>query len=317
MARKIKKSTSSNIKLRKVLTAIRGFDEITGGGLPKDRITIISGNTGCGKTVMSMEFLVKGALQYGEPGVFMSFEETADELTTNMESLDFDLPNLIKKKKIYVEFLEIDKSQNVEAGNYTLEGLFVRLENAIDKIGAKRVVLDSLDALFVGLDNTIIRQEIKRLFKWLKQKKVTALITSETDSGFLTRDSVEQYVADCVILLDNRIINQTSARRLRIVKMRGSVHGNNEYPFLIDQDGMSVLPLTSQLKDLTISTLRINSGITEFDAMLDGKGFFRGSSILVSGSAGTGKTSMAVSLINEACKKKMRGLYCAFEESAS
>ena len=317
MPQKSKKTPTSNIKVKKVFTGIRGFDEITHGGLPRDRITIISGNTGCGKTVMSMEFLVKGALQFGEPGAFMSFEETADELATNMESLDFDLANLVKKKKIYVEFLEIDKSQIVEAGKYTLEGLFVRLENAIDKIGAKRMVLDSLDALFGGLNSSLIRQEIKRLFRWLKQKNVTALITSETDSGFLTRDSIEQYVADCVIVLDNRIINQTAARRLRILKMRGSVHGNNEYPFLIDQNGVSVLPLASELKDVTLSSLRITSGIAELDVMLDGKGFFRGSSILVSGAAGTGKTSMAVSLVNETCKKKMRGLFCVFEESVA
>jgi len=317
MAQRNNKSTKTTIKLKKVLTGIRGFDEITNGGLPKDRTTIISGNTGCGKTVMSMEFLAKGALEYGEPGVFLSFEETGDELIVNMESFGFDLENLIKKKKLYVEFLEIDKSQIIETGNYNLEGLFVRLENAIDKVGAKRVVLDSLDALFGGLDYEILREEIKRLFKWLKQKGITALVTSETGNKVIIRESIEQHVADCVILLDNRVINQTSSRRLRILKMRGSVHGNNEYPFIIDRDGMSVLPLTSELKNQSLSTHRITSGIKDLDVMLDGKGFFRGSSILVSGSAGTGKTSVAISLINETCKQKMRGLYCAFEESVS
>jgi circadian clock protein KaiC len=264
-----------------------------------------------------MEFLVKGAMKYDEPGVFMSFEETDEELTTNMESLHFDLNNLIKQKKIYIEYIEIDRTQNVETGKYDLEGLFVRLQNAINRIGAKRLVLDSLDALFYGLDKKILRHEIKRLFKWLKEKKITAIITSEIDNGFITKNGLEQYVADCVITLDNRVINQTTTRRLRIIKMRGSVHGNNEYPFIIDGHGISVLPLMSQLLDASLSTNRISSGIKDLDGMLDGKGFFEGSSILVSGSAGTGKTSIAVSLINSTCKQNIAGLYCAFEESTS
>jgi circadian clock protein KaiC len=306
-----------NLKLKKAPSGINGFDEITDGGLPKDRPTIICGNTGSGKTVISMEFLVKGALKYNEPGVFMSFEETKEELAANMESLHFDLDSLIKKKKIYIEYLDIDKSQNIEAGRYDLEGLFVRLKNAITGIGAKRVVLDSLDALFYGLDNNAIRPEIKRLFKWLKEKKVTAIITSESDNGFSTKNGLEQYVADCVIALDNRTVNQTTTRRLKIVKMRGSAHGINEYPFSIDLNGISVLPLTSQLANQSLSTVRISSGVKDLDGMLDGKGFFEGSSILVSGSAGTGKTSLAISLINATCIKKIRGLYCAFEESSS
>ena len=313
----LNKKTTASLKLKKAQTGINGFDEITDGGLPKNRPTIICGNTGCGKTVMSMEFLVKGALKYNEPGVFMSFEETNDELATNMESLHFDLASLIKQKKIYIEYLEIDKTQIIEAGRYDLEGLFVRLQNAINSIGAKRVVLDSLDALFYGLDNKVLRQEIKRLFKWLKEKKITAIITSEIDNGFITKNGLEQYVADCVIALDNRVINQTTTRRLRIVKMRGSVHGNNEYPFIIDRMGISVLPLMSQLINQSLSTNRISSGIKDLDGMLDGKGFFEGSSILVSGSAGTGKTSIAVSLINSTCKQNIPGLYCAFEESTS
>ena len=311
----IKKTTS--IKLKKAPTGINGFDEITDGGLPKNRPTIICGNTGCGKTVLSMEFLVKGALLYDEPGVFMSFEEREDELTTNMESLHFKLSSLIKKKQIYIEYLEIDKTQIIEAGKYDLEGLFVRLQSAINRIGAKRVVLDSLDALFYGLDNKVLRQEIKRLFKWLKEKKVTAIITSEIDNAFITKNGLEQYVADCVITLDNRVINQTSTRRLRIVKMRGSVHGNNEYPFIIDRNGISVLPLMSQLINHNLSLNRISSGIKDLDGMLDGKGYFEGSSILVSGSAGTGKTSVAVSLISSICKQNQPGLYCAFEESTA
>ena len=304
-------------KLKKAPSGIKGFDEITDGGLPKDRPTIICGNTGSGKTIITMEFLVKGALMYNEPGVFMSFEETKEELAANMESLHFDLAGLIKQRKIYVEYLEIDKSQNIEAGRYDLEGLFVRLQNAITSIGAKRVVLDSLDALFYGLDNNAIRPEIRRLFKWLKGKKVTAIITSESDNGFSTKDGLEQYIADCVIALDNRTVNQTTTRRLKIVKMRGSSHGINEYPFSIDLNGISVLPLMSQLANQSLSTVRISSGVKDLDSMLDGKGFFEGSSILVSGSAGTGKTSLAISLINATCKKKIRGLYCAFEESSS
>jgi len=303
--------------LKKTPSGINGFDEITDGGLPKNRPTIICGNTGSGKTVISMEFLVKGALKYNEPGVFMSFEETREELATNMESLHFDLDSLIKKRKIYIEYLEIDKSQNIEAGRYDLEGLFVRLQNAITSIGAKRVVLDSLDALFYGLNNNAIRPEIKRLFKWLKEKEVTAIITSESDNGFSTKNGLEQYVADCVIALDNRTVNQTTTRRIKIVKMRGSVHGINEYPFNIDMNGISVLPLISQLANQSLSTVRISSGVKDLDGMLDGKGFFEGSSILVSGSAGTGKTSIAISLINATCIKKIRGLYCAFEESSS
>jgi circadian clock protein KaiC len=311
------KQKAANLKLTKAPSGINGFDEVTDGGLPKNRPTIICGNTGSGKTVISMEFLVKGALKYNEPGVFMSFEETKDELATNMESLHFDLGSLIKKKKIYIEYLDIDKSQNVEAGTYDLEGLFVRLQSAIASIGAKRVVLDSLDALFYGLDNNAIRPEIKRLFRWLKEKKVTAIITSESDNGFSTKNGLEQYVADCVIALDNRTVNQTTTRRIKIVKMRGSLHGINEYPFSIDLNGISVLPLTSQLANQSLSTVRISSGVKDLDGMLDGKGFFEGSSILVSGSAGTGKTSIAISLINATCIKKIPGLYCAFEESSS
>jgi circadian clock protein KaiC len=316
MARQNKKPAQS-LKLQKTPTGINGFDEITEGGLPKNRPTILCGNTGCGKTIMSMEFLVKGAIKYNEPGVFMSFEETNDDLATNMGSLHLDLGSLIKEKKLYIEYLEIDKTQIFEAGKYDLEGLFVRLQNAINSIGAKRVVIDSLDALFFGLDNKVLRPEIKRLFKWFKEKKITALITSEIDNGFITKNGLEQYVADCVISLDNRIINQTATRRLRIVKMRGSFHGNNEYPFVIGSNGVSVLPLISQLENQSLTTHRISSGIKDLDGMLDGKGFFEGSSILVSGSAGTGKTSIAVSLINATCKKKVRSLYCAFEESTS
>jgi circadian clock protein KaiC len=304
-------------KLTKALTGIKGFDEITDGGLPKNRPTLLCGNTGCGKTVMSMEFLVHGAVQFNEPGVFFSFEETVDELITNMKSIHIDMEGLISEKKIYIEYLESGKSQVAQAGSYDLEGLFMRLQNAIQKVGAKRVVLDSLDALFYGLDKEILRTEVKRLFKWLKENGVTSLITSEIDEHFITKSGLEQFVADCVITLDSRVINQTTTRRLRIVKMRGSGHGTNEYPFMIDGVGVSILPIMSQLANQNLTDNRIPSGIKDFDGMLDGKGYFEGSSILVSGSAGTGKTSIAVSLISETCKNKMKGLYCAFEESAS
>lgn len=311
------KKTMVSLNFKKSLTGINGFDEISDGGIPKNRPTIIYGNTGSGKTIMSMEFLVKGAVKYNEPGVFMSFEETVSELIHNMESVHFGLTSLIKSKKLYIEYLDVEKSQVVEAGSYDLEGLFARMKNAIDSIGAKRIVIDSLDALFYRLDNGVLRHEVKRLFKWLKEKKVTAIITSEFDNDFLDKNRLEQYVADCVIALDNRTINQTTTRRLKIIKMRGSAHGINEYPFIIDKGGLAVLPLTSQLAYQNLSSARITSGIKDLDGMLDGKGFFEGSSILVSGSAGTGKTSIAVSLINETCKKKIPGLYCAFEESAA
>ena len=264
-----------------------------------------------------MEFLVNGAVKFNEPDVFMSFEESKEELTNDMETFRFGLKNLVKNKKIYIEYMEIDRNQIFEAGTYNLEGLFVRLQQAIKSIGAKRVVLDSLDALFYRFDDSILRHEINRLFKWLKEKKITAIITSEIENGFTAKNGLEQYVADCVIALDNRVINQTTTRRLRIVKMRGSIHGINEYPFVIDGNGISVLPLLSQLASQNQSNTRISSGVHDLDVMLDGKGFFEGSSILISGSAGTGKTSLAVSLISNACKKGIPGLYCAFEESVS
>jgi circadian clock protein KaiC len=265
---------------------------------------------------MAMEILVKGAMLFREPGIFMSFEESGEQIIANMETLPFDLQGLVKKKSLCIEYLNLDATLFNEAGSFDLEGLFMRLGKAIDKTKAKRVVLDSLDALFNGLDNNVLRPEIKRLFGFLREKKVTAIITSGIDNGFV-REGLEQYVADCVIILDNRIKDQIATRRIKILKMRGSAHGNNEYPFIIDETGMSVLPLVSELKTQQITNSRITSGIEDLDNMLGGKGFFKGSSILVSGSAGTGKTSIAVSLINAMCKQNLRGLYCAFEESTS
>jgi circadian clock protein KaiC len=316
MASKLKKQNSNSLS-KKVKTGIAGFDEITNGGIPKNRPTILLGNTGCGKTVMSMEFLIHGARNYGESGVFMTFEETIPELTSDMETFHFNLQALIKTKQLYVDYLDLDKSQIIEAGQYNLDGLFVRLQQAIKVNNAKRIVLDSLDALFYRFDDNVMRQEINRLFKWLKEKKITAIITSEIENGYFVKNGIEQYVADCVIALDNRVINQTTTRRLRIIKMRGSSHGINEYPFIITEKGISVLPLMSELANQNQSSTRISSGIKGLDDMLNGKGFFEGSSILVSGSAGTGKTSVAVSFINSISKKNIPGLYCAFEESVS
>ena len=302
--------------LPKSPTGIIGLDEITGGGLPKGRPTLVCGAAGCGKTLFSMEFLVRGALEYGEPGVFMAFEEKTDELVVNVASLGFDLQQLQTDKLIKLDHVRIERSEIEETGEYDLEGLFIRLGYAIDSIGAKRVVLDTIENLFSGLTNQgILRAELRRLFEWLKGKKVTTVITGEKGEGMLTRNGLEEYVSDCVILLDHRVENQVSTRLLRVVKYRGSVHGTNEYPFLIDEDGISVLPVTSLTLDHNVSAQRISSGIPALDKMLDGKGFFRGSSILVSGTAGTGKTSIAASFVNEACLRHERCLFLAFEES--
>ncbi|WP_026897505.1 circadian clock protein KaiC [Daejeonella oryzae] len=302
--------------LHKSNSGISGLDEITGGGLPTGRPTLLCGEAGSGKTLMSVEFIVRGALEYNEPGVFMAFEEKAEELAMNVASLGFDLQKLQQDKKIRVDHVHIERSEIEETGEYDLDGLFIRLGHAIDSIGAKRVVLDTIENLFSGLSNqNILRAELRRLFHWLKSKGVTAIITAERGEGKLTRQGLEEYVSDCVILLDHRIVNQISTRRLRIVKYRGSVHGTNEYPFLIDEEGISVLPVTSLLLEKEVSMERVSSGIKSLDKMLGGEGFYKGSSILVSGTAGTGKTSIASYFANEACKRKERCIYFAFEES--
>jgi circadian clock protein KaiC len=304
-------------QLPKTPTGIAGLDEITGGGLPKGRPTLICGEAGCGKTLMSLEFIVRGATEFNEPGVFMAFEEKADELAANVASLGFDLRKLQEDKRLRLDHVHIDRSEIEETGEYDLEGLFIRLGYAIDSIGAKRVVLDTLENLFSGLSNQVIlRAELRRLFNFLKDKGVTAVITGEKgDGASLTRQGLEEYVSDCVILLDHRVINQISTRRLRVVKYRGSQHGTNEYPFLIDEEGISVLPVTSLRLEKEVSSKRISSGIPSLDSMFGGKGFFEGSSILVSGTAGTGKTSIAASFANEVCRNKKKCLYFAFEES--
>lgn len=304
--------------LAKSPTSIQGLDEITGGGLPKGRPTLVCGGAGCGKTLFAMEFIVRGATLYNEPGVFISFEETEKELTANVASLGFDLDDLIKHKKIWLEHVHVERGEIEQSGEYDLKGLFVRIHHAIESIKAKRVVLDTIESLFSALPNsTIIRTELRRLFSWLKKKGVTAIITGERGNDTLTRQGLEEYVSDCVILLDHRVSDQSSIRRLRIVKYRGSTHGTNEYPFLIDEDGFSILPVTSLgLKHIS-SSERISSGIPRLDTMLSGKGFFRGSTVLVSGTAGTGKTSLAAQFVEAACKRGERVLYFAFEESPS
>lgn len=316
MSPKAAKKPASLPVFPKTPTGISGLDEITGGGIPKGRPTLVCGGTGCGKTLLSIESIVRGAIQFGEPGVFIAFEEKTEELTANVASLGFDLAKLQKEKLLKLDYVHIDRNEIEETGAYDLEGLFIRIGYAIDSIGAKRVVLDTIENLFGNLqDQGILRAELRRLFNFLKEKGVTAIITAEQGDGTLTRYGIEEYVSDCVIKLDHRVSNQISTRLLRIVKYRGSVHGTNEYPFLIDEEGISVLPVTSLLLSAEASTKRISSGIPSLDGMLGGKGFFRGSSILVSGTAGTGKTSIAALFIAEACRRKERAIYFAFEES--
>ena len=310
------KEKSVTQPLQKTPTGITGLDEITYGGLPKGRPTLICGDAGSGKTVFSIEFIVRGAIEFNEPGVFMAFEEKSEELAVNVASLGFDLNKLIAEKKIKIDQVQIDRNEIEETGEYDLDGLFIRLGYAIDSIGAKRVVLDTIENLFSGLSNhAILRAELRRLFTWLKDKGVTAVITGERGDGQLTRQGLEEYVSDCVILLDHRIQNQISTRRLRVIKYRGSLHGTNEYPFLIDEDGISVLPVTSLQLANPVSSQRVSSGIPTLDKMLGGKGFFKGSSILVSGTAGSGKTSISAYFANAACLRKERCLFFAFEES--
>ena len=310
-----RKPQNTRFKLPKSLTGIEGLDDITTGGLPKNRPTLLLGNTGCGKTIMAMEFIVNGITMFDEPGVFMAFEEKTDELEMNVKSLGYDLKAHIAENKIYLEHVNISRDKAVETGKYDIEGLFVRLEQAIKKVKAKRVVLDSLDTLFYGFDYKILRAEFKRLFSWLKEQKVTAIITAEIGDTFLTRHGLEEYVADCVIVLDNRVKDQITTRRLRVVKYRGSEHGNNEYPFVIDETGVTVFPLVTEPIQSKISSKIISTGIPDLDDMLGKKGYFVGSSILVSGTAGTGKTSMAASFALDVCKENVQCLYCAFEEA--
>jgi len=313
----MKKSPDLSNQVQKCLTGIKGFDEITEGGLPKNRTTLISGSTGSGKTLFGIDFLINGAIKFKEPGVFMSFEETEDELYTDVVSLNLDLQGLVSRKKILIEHVILER-KDIQELDFNLEGLFVRLEHAIDSIKAKRVVLDSIESLFAGIiDEGILRLEIKRLFRWLKEKKVTAVVTGEPIEEFYTRHGLEQYISDCIILLDNRVKDQLAIRRIRVVKYRGSKHGTNEYPFVIDKDGLSVIPITSVGLDQPGTAMKVSTGIPSLDKMFWKKpGYTRGSMVLASGTAGTGKTSLAVAFALASCNRGERCLFLSYEESA-
>jgi len=317
MSKPRKKSLAPAVELQKCLTGIKGFDEITEGGLPRNRITLLSGGPGTGKTLLGIDFLINGVSGYNEPGVFMSFEETEDELYKDVASLTFNLQALVAAKKILFDFVVLERREIQEAGEFNLEGLFVRLEHAIDSINAKRVVLDSIESLFAGVkDVGILRLEIKRLFRWLKDKKVTTLITGEVQQGSFTRHGLEEYISDCIILVDNRVREQIATRRIRVIKYRGSNHGANEYPFVIDKGGLSVIPITASGLDQPGTAERVATGIASLDKLFQGGGYTRGSTILASGTAGTGKTSLAAAFAVETCRRGERCLFLSYEESA-
>lgn len=318
----MKKTTKKKVatkpnRLVKCPTGIKGFDEVTEGGLPKNRTTLVSGGAGSGKTLFGIDFLIKGATDHKEPGIFMSFEESADELYKDVESLNLDLAGLVSRKKILLEHVVLDRRDLQVTGEFNLEGLFIRLEHAIDSIGAKRVVLDSIESLYAGITNgAILRLEIKRLFRWLKDKQVTTIVTGEPVKESYTRHGMEEYVSDCIVLLDHRVEEEISVRRIRVIKYRGSRHGTNEYPFVIDDDGLSVIPITSAGLDQPGSAMRVSTGILSLDKMFKGAGYIKGSTILASGTAGTGKTSIAAAFAIETCKRGERCLFLSYEESA-
>ena len=312
------KTVRSSLRLKKIPTGIIGFDDITGGGLPAARPSLVCGGPGCGKSLFGTEFLVRGALEFGEPGVMMTFEETASDITKNVASLGYDIERLIRQKKLFIDHVHIDRHEIEENGEYDLEGLFIRLDHAINLVKAKRLVLDTVEVLFSGLANeAILRSELHRLFGWLKRRGITTVITGERGENLLTRKGLEEYVSDCVVLLDHRVNGQISTRRLRVVKYRGSHHGTNEYPFLINDTGISVMPITTAGMDYEVSQERVSTGLPQLDGMLGGKGFYRGSSVLLSGTAGTGKSSLAAYLADSTCRRGERCLYFSFEESRS
>ena len=312
-----KKVPQADKHFSKCLTGIHGLDEITNGGLPRGRTTLVCGGAGCGKTVLATQFLANGALEYNEPGVFMGFEETAEELVENMYSMGFDLKALVAKKKLALDYVYIERSEIAETGEYDLEGLFIRLNHAIESVGAKRVVLDTIEALFAGLsDAGILRAELRRLLRWLKEKGMTAVVTGEKGYTTLTRHGLEEYISDCVILLDYRVTEQVATRRLRIVKYRGTFHGTNEYPFLIDEHGVTIVPITSIKLESSASTERVSTGVPQLDALMGGAGYYRGSTVMVTGGSGSGKTSLACQFVDAACRRGERALYFATEESS-
>ena len=313
--RKVRSSTRPGPALHKVPTGIEGFDAITDGGLPAGRPTLVCGGPGCGKTLFALAFLTHGA-KIGEPGLFVTFEETEQDLVDNVGSLGYDLHRLIRRKRLAIEYIRVERAEIEETGEYDLEGLFIRLDHAMRSIGAKRIVLDTIESLFSGLSNTaVLRAELRRLFAWLKDRNITAVITGERGTDTLTRQGLEEYVSDCVVSLDHRVTDQISTRRLRIVKYRGSSHGTNEYPFLIDQSGIAVLPITSLQLVHTATSQRISTGLDWLDEMFGGKGYYKASSILMSGGAGTAKTSLAAHFMDAACRRGERVLCFQFEES--
>ncbi|MEA2494787.1 MAG: circadian clock protein KaiC [Thermoleophilaceae bacterium] len=304
------------VELPKAPTGISGLDDVTGGGLPRGRPTLVCGPAGCGKTLLAMEFLVRGIMEFNEPGVFMAFEESVSDLTANVASLGFDLAELESNGQLVMDHISLSSGEFDEAGDWDLEGLFLRLGAAIQAVGAKRVVIDTIEVLFGAFSNAaILRSELRRLFVWLKDQGVTAVITGERGDGTLTRHGIEEYVSDCVIVLDHRVTEQTSTRRLRILKYRGSLHGTNEYPFLISAAGVSVVPVTSPALRHRVSAERVSTGVPRLDAMLGDGGFFKGSAALVSGTPGTGKSTLAAQLCDDTCRRGNRAMYFAFEES--
>jgi circadian clock protein KaiC len=310
------RASATRQTLPKAPTGITGFDDVTAGGLPRGRPTLVAGGPGCGKTLFALEFLMKGAVEFDEPGVFVTFEETPKDLELNVRSLGYDLARLVKNKRIAIEYVRVERAEIEETGEYDLEALFIRLDDALRTIGGKRIVLDTVESLFGGLaDAGILRAELRRLFRWLKDRNITAVITGEKGDKTLTRQGLEEYVSDCVISLDHRVIDQISTRRLRVVKYRGSSHGTNEYPFLIDRNGIAVLPVTSLELQHTASVDHISTGLRWLDHMFDNRGYFQGSSVLLSGAAGTGKTSIAGHFLDAACRSGRRALCFTFEES--
>jgi len=303
-------------QLRKCLTGIKGFDAITDGGLPRDKTTLVFGSAGSGKTLWSLDFLIKGATEYDEPGVFMSFEETEDELYDDVASLNLDLRGPVSRKQILLDCISLER-KDIQESDFNLEGILIRLDNAIDSVGAKRVVLDSIESLFAGLkDPGILRLEVKRLFRWLKDKRVTSIIVGEPGQDAYTRHGLEEYISDCIVFLDNRVQEQIAVRRIRVIKYRGSSHGTNEYPFVIDRTGLSVMPITAAGLDQPGTSERVSTGIPSLDKMFRGAGFTKGSTVLVSGTAGTGKTSLAAAFAVESCRRGERCLFLSYEESA-
>lgn len=303
-------------ELVKAPTGITGLDELTAGGLPAGRPTLLCGTAGCGKTLFGLHFLVRGALDYGEPGVFVAFEEREQDLIQNVASLGFDLADLMQRQLLSIDHIHVDRTEIEESGEYDLEGLFLRLDSAISQVGAKRVVIDTLETIFGAFSNVaILRSELRRLFHWLKERNVTTIITAERGDGTLSRHGLEEYVSDCVILLDHRVRDQVSTRRIRVVKYRGSSHQTNEFPFLIDETGITVVPITSVSLAHDVSEERVSSGISKLDAMLGGGGYYRGSTLLVTGTAGSGKSSVCAHFAHATCAAGERCLYISYEES--